>query len=93
MPDPGDYDSALWTAAGFPGGPATYADLLEGDNDVIVIGKLDPGLGQGVVMQRAALLFVIVGAVVISAGIGQAVYRRVNGGKKAGIQREAWGRP
>ncbi len=30
VPDPGDYDRALWTEAGFPDGPATYADLLEG---------------------------------------------------------------
>ena len=30
VPDPGDYDIDLWTQAGFPDGPATYADLLEG---------------------------------------------------------------
>ena len=30
VPDPGDYDRALWAEAGFPDGPATWADLLEG---------------------------------------------------------------
>ena len=30
LPDPGDYDSAAWAEAGFPDGPETYADLLEG---------------------------------------------------------------
>jgi multiple sugar transport system substrate-binding protein len=30
VPDPGDYDRAAWAEAGFPDGPETYADLLEG---------------------------------------------------------------
>jgi multiple sugar transport system substrate-binding protein len=30
VPDPGDYDINLWTQAGFPDGPSTWADLLEG---------------------------------------------------------------
>jgi multiple sugar transport system substrate-binding protein len=30
VPDPGDYDMALWTAAGFPEGPSTWDELLEG---------------------------------------------------------------
>lgn len=30
VPDPGDYDIAMWTEAGFPNGPATWQDLLEG---------------------------------------------------------------
>lgn len=30
VPDPGDYDRAMWTEAGFPDGPETWADLLEG---------------------------------------------------------------
>jgi multiple sugar transport system substrate-binding protein len=29
-PDPGDYDIDLWTQAGFPNGPTTWAELLEG---------------------------------------------------------------
>lgn len=30
VPDPGDYDRAMWEQAGFPNGPETWADLLEG---------------------------------------------------------------
>jgi multiple sugar transport system substrate-binding protein len=30
VPDPGDYDRAMWAAAGFPDGPSTWAELLEG---------------------------------------------------------------
>jgi len=30
VPDPGDYDIALWTEVGLPDGPTTYEELLEG---------------------------------------------------------------
>jgi multiple sugar transport system substrate-binding protein len=30
VPDPGDYDISMWTEAGFPNGPSTWAELLEG---------------------------------------------------------------
>ena len=30
VPDPGDYNRALWEQVGFPNGPETWADLLEG---------------------------------------------------------------
>jgi multiple sugar transport system substrate-binding protein len=30
VPDPGDYDRAMWSEVGFPDGPVTWADLLEG---------------------------------------------------------------
>lgn len=30
VPDPGDYLKTVWTAAGFPNGPATYDELLAG---------------------------------------------------------------
>lgn len=30
VPDPGDYDINLWSQVGFPDGPATWDDLLEG---------------------------------------------------------------
>ncbi|UCC50816.1 MAG: extracellular solute-binding protein [Anaerolineaceae bacterium] len=43
VPDPGDYDSALWEAAGFPDGPATWADLLEGGTII----KNDSGVPMG----------------------------------------------
>jgi multiple sugar transport system substrate-binding protein len=29
VPDPGNYDIALWTEVGLPGGPSTYDELLE----------------------------------------------------------------
>jgi multiple sugar transport system substrate-binding protein len=32
VPDPGDYNKTLWTEAGFPDGPSTWADLQEGGN-------------------------------------------------------------
>ena len=34
-PDPGDYRKGLWTKAGMPGGPATYADLLAGGTQIM----------------------------------------------------------
>jgi len=30
VPDPANYDIAMWTQVGYPTGPATYADLLDG---------------------------------------------------------------
>jgi multiple sugar transport system substrate-binding protein len=30
VPDPGDYDRNLWSQVGFPDGPSTWAELLEG---------------------------------------------------------------
>jgi len=30
VPDPGDYDIAMWSEVGYPAGPATYEDLLVG---------------------------------------------------------------
>jgi len=43
VPDPGDYDRALWTAAGFPNGPETYDDLLVGGEKI----KNDAGVPMG----------------------------------------------
>jgi len=43
VPDPGDYDRALWTAAGFPDGPITYDDLLVGGEKI----KNDAGVPMG----------------------------------------------
>ena len=34
VPDPGDYNIALWTAAGYPNGPSTWMDLLEGGGKI-----------------------------------------------------------
>lgn len=30
VPDPANYDTAMWTQVGYPTGPSTYADLLDG---------------------------------------------------------------
>ncbi len=30
IPDPGDYNKALWSQVGYPDGPSTWADLLDG---------------------------------------------------------------
>lgn len=43
VPDPGDYDRALWEAAGFPNGPVTYEDLLVGGEMI----KNDFGVPMG----------------------------------------------
>jgi hypothetical protein len=45
VPDPGDYDRNLWSQAGFPDGPETWADLLEGG--AIINGDLGVPMGLG----------------------------------------------
>ncbi len=44
-PDPGDYDIALWTEAGFPEGPSTWAELLEGGTTIFQNQGVPMGLG------------------------------------------------
>lgn len=34
VPDPGDYRRSLWKDAGYPDGPVTYADLLDGGTKI-----------------------------------------------------------
>jgi multiple sugar transport system substrate-binding protein len=34
VPDPGDYRRSLWKDAGYPAGPETYADLLDGGTKI-----------------------------------------------------------
>ncbi|MDZ7786580.1 MAG: extracellular solute-binding protein [Halofilum sp. (in: g-proteobacteria)] len=34
VPDPGDYRRSLWKDAGYPNGPETYADLLDGGTKI-----------------------------------------------------------
>lgn len=46
VPDPGDYDIALWTDAGYPNGPTTYADLLEGGRAIFESTGIPVGLGM-----------------------------------------------
>ncbi|MGH2537742.1 MAG: extracellular solute-binding protein, partial [Candidatus Promineifilaceae bacterium] len=45
VPDPGDYDIAKWTEVGYPDGPATYADLLDGGSQILEQFGVPLGLG------------------------------------------------
>ena len=46
VPDPGDYDIALWTEAGYPDGPKTYDDLLEGGRAIYEATGIPVGIGM-----------------------------------------------
>ncbi len=46
VPDPGDYDIALWTDAGYPEGPKTYDDLLEGGRAIYEETGIPVGIGM-----------------------------------------------
>ena len=46
VPDPGDYDIALWTDAGYPDGPKTYDDLLEGGRAIYEATGIPVGIGM-----------------------------------------------
>ena len=46
VPDPGDYDIALWTDAGYPDGPKTYDDLLEGGRAIYESTGIPVGIGM-----------------------------------------------
>lgn len=45
-PDPGDYRKKLWTNAGLPGGPTTYASLLSGGTQIKHKQAVRMGLGM-----------------------------------------------
>ena len=45
-PDPGDYRKGLWTKAGLPNGPLTYADLLTGGTDIDHKQHVRMGIGM-----------------------------------------------
>jgi len=45
-PDPGDYRKGLWTKAGLPNGPATYADLLAGGTQINQKQHVRMGVGM-----------------------------------------------
>ena len=45
VPDPGDYDIELWTEAGYPEGPKTYQDLLDGGKSIFESTGIPVGLG------------------------------------------------
>ena len=45
VPDPGDYDIALWESVGFPNGPTTWQDLLEGGAAIRESAGVPLGIG------------------------------------------------
>jgi multiple sugar transport system substrate-binding protein len=45
VPDPGDYDKALWSSVGMPDGPSTWQDLLEGGAQIRDEQGVPMGLG------------------------------------------------
>jgi multiple sugar transport system substrate-binding protein len=45
VPDPGNYNIDLWTEAGYPDGPETYAALLDGGEQIYQNAGVPMGLG------------------------------------------------
>ena len=45
IPNAGNYDIALWTDAGYPNGPATWTDLLEGGRAIYQSAGIPVGIG------------------------------------------------
>lgn len=46
VPDPGDYRKSLWETAGFPTGPATWDDLLQGGSKIFAEQGVQMGIGM-----------------------------------------------
>ena len=46
VPDPGDYRVSLWKQAGYPSGPHTYADLLNGGRKIFQKTGIPVGVGM-----------------------------------------------
>ena len=46
VPDPGNYRKSLWEPAGFPDGPSTWDDLLEGASQIYRSKDIPVGLGM-----------------------------------------------
>ncbi len=46
VPDPGDYRKSLWEEAGFPEGPSTWDELLQGGGDIFQNQNVQMGLGM-----------------------------------------------
>ncbi|MGH7090917.1 MAG: ABC transporter substrate-binding protein, partial [Stellaceae bacterium] len=46
VPDPGDYRISLWQDAGYPNGPVTYQDLLEGGTKIFKKTGIPVGVGM-----------------------------------------------
>ncbi|MBA2338295.1 MAG: extracellular solute-binding protein [Acidimicrobiia bacterium] len=46
VPDPGDYRRSLWETAGFPNGPTTWDELLEGGSAIFAEQGVQMGIGM-----------------------------------------------
>lgn len=46
VPDPGDYRVSLWKSVGYPDGPRTYQDLLEGGEKIFKKDGIPVGVGM-----------------------------------------------
>jgi multiple sugar transport system substrate-binding protein len=46
VPDPANYDTAMWTEVGYPNGPSTYAELLDGGKKIKDQLGVPVGLGM-----------------------------------------------
>lgn len=46
VPDPGDYRQSLWSAAGYPNGPSTYDELLDGGSRIFSEQGVQMGIGM-----------------------------------------------
>ena len=46
VPDPGDYRKSLWEGVGFPDGPRTWDDLLQGGSEIFASQGVQLGLGM-----------------------------------------------
>ena len=46
VPDPADYDAKLWADAGYPNGPSTFAELLDGGKKIKDATGVPLGLGM-----------------------------------------------
>lgn len=46
VPDPGDYRRSLWKEAGYPNGPETYAELLDGTSKIFKKNGIPAGGGM-----------------------------------------------
>lgn len=46
VPDPGDYRKSLWEPVGFPNGPRTWDDLLQGGSEIFSTQGVQVGIGM-----------------------------------------------
>jgi multiple sugar transport system substrate-binding protein len=46
VPDPGDYRQSLWEPVGFPDGPRTWDDLLQGGSEIFANEGVQLGIGM-----------------------------------------------